>query len=216
MKNFIYIIMLLLMPFCWASAQESPGFEDGELWLSFDLSKELVDNLTLTLKEAIRFDEDVSELKSVFSQATLKYRLIKPLTISAGYRYTTDQRFQSRQRIIVSSQLRHKLDQFSLSWRLRYEQEHELREPVQNRIRNRLKASYGAKKSDFSYFLAFESFYVYNYKYNDIDKVRYIMGIDYEVSKSFEIGITGIIQSEINTARPSDDIILSIGLSYEL
>lgn len=216
MKVYFYILTFLCLLIYEADAQDSGRFNDSELWLSLDLKKELSKDLDFTISEAVRFDKDISEFKVLFTQASLKYRLFKPLTLTAAYRYSSDERFRARHRMMFATQYRQKLKRFNLSWRLRYEREYEQQNPIQNRIRNRIKASYSKKKSDFDFFLAFETFYTYNYIEGDINRERYIFGIDYKVSKSIDIGLSGIFQREINTARPFDDAIINIGLSYEL
>ena len=216
MNKNLFIILCICMLCGNLVAQDYVRPNDGELWFSAQLNKEITDKVSVSLKEAIRFDGDVSALKVVFTQASAKYRIIKPWSVSVGYRFSTTENYEQRHRLILSSQVKQKIKRFSLSWRLRYEKESETRKPIENRLRNRFKLAYNPKNSDFGYYASFETFYSYDYRYADISRFRYTLGLEYEINKKTDVNLSGIFQHDTNIARPKEDTILRLGLSYDL
>lgn len=216
-KRIIILSIICFLGLCFeAMAQDSEPERDAELWLDAEISKDLGDKFRISIKEAVRFDNDVQDLKVVFTQASLRFKLNKSLAFTGSYRFSSNERFQYRHRLILASRYRLRVSRFNIDWRLRYERENEARVPLDNRVRNRLLLSYSKKKSKFDFFVSAELFYNFNYRFTDISRWRYVGGIDYEIIDDLGITISLLHQNTFNISRPFSDTALRIGISYKL
>jgi len=60
---------------------------DNQLWTAVQVEKEFIDHLTIALSAEARFDNDISRLRTIFSQIEAEWKFNKYLSTSLSYRY---------------------------------------------------------------------------------------------------------------------------------
>lgn len=113
----------------------------AELWLAPGIKYKLADDLKLHFTQHLRFQENISELKSIMPSVALSYRMHRNVKLAAGYRYaykrTGSGDFSNRQRLHSDALASYSFGEFKASYRLRFQssfKDDETKLVVRNRL----------------------------------------------------------------------------------
>ena len=222
MKKFsICLVFFFLLTASKSFSQE----EDAGLWTSIDISKKLSNGYTVSISEELRFNENVTELGTAFIEIGISHKIFKHLTGSIAYRFIQAKRMDD------SYSIRHRLF-IDLAYRIKYKKViFTLRERLQSQVkdvqssdagfspqytslRSKLTVKYDTDKK-YTPWLACEMFYqLSNPEGNEIDNMRYSLGVDYKFNKKNSMSLFYLINEEVNLNNPLTSYIIGVNYSY--
>ncbi|MFQ5334986.1 MAG: DUF2490 domain-containing protein, partial [Flavobacteriales bacterium] len=98
---------------------------DAELWTGVELAKSVTNGLTLGFEEEIRIDDNISSVKTVFSQVSASYSFNKYIKAKGAYRFAQKPLdiggFSSRHRFNMDLTFRYKAKPVIAYFRTRYQ-----------------------------------------------------------------------------------------------
>lgn len=200
--------------------------KDAGLWTSVSFEAKVVKRLTATISEEVRFNENISEAGTIFTDVGLTYKRNKHFQFSGNYRFTqkrtVEDYYSFRHRFYVDVKYSHKLKPFDISLRSRFQDQYaDIGRASDGGIpeyylRNKLSLGLDINKS-YSPYVSVELFSPLNYpRYNAFDNIRTIAGVEYSISKHHKMDIYYMIQKEVNVSEPRMDFVIGLGYSYKL
>ncbi|MGI8893450.1 MAG: DUF2490 domain-containing protein, partial [Bacteroidia bacterium] len=193
-------------------------------WLSLSVEKKVSTFLSVELSQEFRFYENISEVGTAFSQAEFQYKIFRELRMGGEYRFIQSKRLDDTYRI------RHRyaffiiyifdLNRFSIRIREKFQSRYtqinssEGGNIPKDILRSRLTVNYDLRKR-YSPFVAGELYLQLNNPIgNEIEKLRYKAGIDYEVNKHHSLTLAYLIDKEVNQNKPRTDYVFDIGYNF--
>ncbi len=207
------------------SAQETKVVRDLRLWTGAAIEKSLGKAWTLSLKEEIRFKNDVSEINNYFTDAGLRYNINKNFALDLGYRYTRDKNsddsYDNLTRYNLDLRYKGRLDFITLTYRLRYQKEVEGFNLIEQGtdyekyVRNRLKVFYTDFKKITPY-ASFELFQLFEYaEPAELEYFRVQGGIKYEPGKLGTFTLAYGFNRELTSEEPALISMFRINYTYK-
>lgn len=223
------IRLLVFLAFAGGLLYSSPlnaQVKDAGLWTSVSFEAKVAKGLTATISEELRFNENITETGTIFTDVGLTYKLNKHIQFAGNYRFiqkrTIADYYSFRHRFYVDVKYSHKLKPFDISLRSRFQDQYsDIGRASDGGIpeyyfRNKLSLGLDLNKP-YSPYISFELFSPLNYpRYNAFDNIRSTAGIEYAFSKHHKIDIFYTIQKEVNVREPQTDFIIGLGYSYKL
>lgn len=206
-------------------AQDSKVVRDLRLWTGVQIEKSFAKDWTLSLKEEIRFKQDISELNNYFTDAGLRYRINKNFALEAGYRYTRDKKsdgsYETLTRYNLDLRYRGRLDFITIDYRLRYQKEVEgfnlfdQLADYEKYVRNRIRIRYTDFKA-IEPFVSAELFQLFrpNY-YPELHYIRVLGGLRYDARKLGSIDLAFGFNREFATIEPSMIYVIKAIYTYQ-
>ena len=200
--------------------------KDAGLWTTVGIEAKLVKKLSLDIIQEFRFNENITELGTAYTDAGLSYKLNKHFQIAANYRFTqkrtVENYYSFRHRIYIDIKYEKKIKPFQVQFRSRIQDQYsDIGRASDGGIpelylRNKLNLKWDLNKP-FTPYLSVELFSPLNYpRENAFDNIRTAAGMDYEISKHHKVEIYYLIQKELNVSKPQTDFILGLGYFYKL
>ena len=219
----VFIAFILGSVYCSALQGQE---RDAGLWTSVSFEAKVAKRLTVNISQEFRFNENISELGTAFTDAGVTYKLSKHFQLAANYRFIqkrrTDEYFSFRHRFYIDIKYEKKIEPFQIQFRSRLQDEYaDIGRAADGGVpmfysRNKLSISWDLNKTFSPYFSA-ELFSPLNYpRYAAFDNIRISAGVEYSVSKHHKLDLFYMIQRELNVSRPRTDFITGIGYSYKL
>jgi hypothetical protein len=196
-------------------------------WSTLALEYKFNKKLSFGLEEQLRLKENISQIDEYFTEISTEYDLTKNFSIGAGARFIKEndnegkiQGYENHFRFQLDAAYKHKIDQFSLKYRLRYQNKNELGistsegDYANQHIRLKTSIGYNIKNwkldPDFSaeLFNHFEK-----NEENGFDKYRLSIGTDYDLKKYGKINLYYQFEKELNSTNPNS--LNVIGLKYK-
>ena len=208
------VCLLFLVISCSVSAQQA----DLQSWNSLRISKKIHKRTTLSLKEGIRFRENISLISKYFTDIKISHRIKKTdFSFAIGYRFSNNydidfsKEMQSRYYLDFISKYDYKRYEVTLRDRLQYQgNDHTIYKPL---YRQKIGLSYNIRKTSLEPSIACE--YFINFKGN-FEKMRYTISFSYDLLKDLDLDVYYRVQQELNAADPSTLYILGSSVSYKL
>ena len=199
---------------------------DAGLWTSASFEAKVAKKLTACIAQELRFNENISELGTAFTDAGLGYKLNKHFQLAVNYRYIqkrrTDNYYSFRHRFYIDVKYEKKIKPFQIQFRSRLQDEYDdIGRASDGGIpiyysRNKLSMNWDLNKP-FSPYVSVELFSPLNYPRNKvIDNIRTTAGVDYEISKHQKFDLFYMIQKEVNVSNPGTDFVVGLGYAYKL
>lgn len=199
---------------------------DAGIWASMGLRSDLGKKFSIDGDVELRFNENISELGTVYGEALLGYKIHKRLETSVGYRLIGKRRYDDsysiRHRMLFNLAYKKKFNKITASLRARYQSQFS----DINRSENwRVPDDYFRLKASFKYdtdkkwtpFVTGESFYYLNRPVGPLfTEYRLSAGVDYAYSNKSSINLGYVFDREVNVSNPWTYYIVSIGWSYKL
>ena len=219
-NNRIYFLSLFLFCFTISNAQ----VKDAGLWLNVTAEKKLTSKLALQLCEELRFNENITELGTAFTEIGVNYKITKGLTGGAFYRYIQNKRvddfYSFRHRYYFDLSYKLKIKKLSLAMRGRFQSQYkdvntsETGSVPGDYLRSKFALKYNTDKK-YSPFVSVEFFnWLNDPEGAAVDNIRYQLGLDYELNKFNSISLSYIINKEVNVNDPWTSYIIALGYKY--
>ncbi|HKR05723.1 MAG TPA: DUF2490 domain-containing protein, partial [Bacteroidia bacterium] len=99
--------------------------KDAGLWSSVNLEKKITQKLTAGLSEELRFNENITELGTAFTEIGVDYKFYKFVSLGISYRFIQKRRvddfYSTRHRYNIDLSLKYKIKKISVSLRERFQ-----------------------------------------------------------------------------------------------
>ncbi len=199
-------------------------WNDAGLWTSASVEKKITQTLSANFSEAFRFNENISELGSFFSEFGIEKKISKNLRASINYRFSSkrgiDDIYSQRYRYFVDLNFRKKISKIVVNYRARIQSQIKnnfSRENIsnpENHWRNKISLRYNLEKK-YQPFISGEWWYpLNNPKQKYFDNLRCAAGLQYEINKMSSVELYYMIQKELHKNNPETDFILGIGYNF--
>lgn len=220
-KKFLnYFIVVLLFKSILSFAQ----VKDAGLWASIELEKKINQKIAFQLSENIRWNENITEIGTSFTEVGADYRLLKNLKFGVTYRFSqkkqVDDFYSLRHRYAFNASYKLKIKKININVRAqlqsRYKNIHtdENGKIPNNYLRYKVTLKYNLERR-YTPFISTECWnQLNNIKGNQIDKIRYQIGVEYEINKFSSLTLSYIINQEINVNNPWTSYITNITYNY--
>jgi hypothetical protein len=224
LKNRLFIGLLLCaatlagLPVT-GSAQEN----DAGLWTNATIEKKINKDLDLVFTEEFRFNENVTQLESFFSDFGAEYSIIKGLKTGLFYRFINkrnlDGSYSQAHRFYGDVSYKRKLKRFEAGYRVRLQIQYRdvNRSETGNvpdwYIRQKLHFGYNTR-SRFDPYLDGEIWYKVGPEWYGFDNIRISAGSTVRITKNHSLDLAYIYQQEFNVANPVTDFIFFVGYKF--
>lgn len=203
--------------------QEQAPSQNRQLWLWFQFTKQLPKKFTIGFQYQLRLGNNMTRFTGENFYANLGYKVNKYLSAGFTYQYFTSNKVDNHT-FFFNLTAKYRYRRFTVGVRTayqyvteyfanRYEKGHE---PV-NEWRNRLFLKYAVNR-DWTIYAYSEPYLFFDPKYNArgiyVDKIRNLIGVDWQVYKYNTIGLFYYFQPEFTGKRPEYQHV--IGLVYDL
>lgn len=219
-----HIRFLSLTFFICVSCHCCPGQEkDAGLWTSISVEKNFTQNFSANISEEFRFNENVSEMGTFFTDAGILFRLNNAFRIAANYRFINKRRlddsYSKRHRYYFDLSWRKKINRITPVVRLRFQSQYADMYSssdgfvAEYYLRPKLSLRYNAK-TKWNPYISSEFFYKMFQK--EFDNIRYTLGAERKITKKLLLNIFFIHQREFNVRNPVYDYIWGFAFGYVL
>lgn len=199
---------------------------DAAIWTSFGMEVKVVKKLTASLAQEFRFNENITELGTYFTDAGLGYKINKHLQVAANYRFIqkrrVDDSYSPRHRFYVDVKFQKKFKPFELQFRTRLQDQYaDIGRASDGGVaefysRNKISLKWNLKKK-YEPYLSLELYTPLNYpRLNAFDNMRSGAGVEYAFSSHHNFDLFYMIQKELNVSEPSADFIIGLAYLYKL
>lgn len=224
MKKLILTIMLSAST--WIYAQEEVVVKDLETWTSLNLNYKINKKWSTAIQGQLRLDNNSSEVRQYFGQVDLEYGLSKHLDLVGALRYIVRndhtgnvQGYENLFRYHFDAVYKHKLDRFSLKYRVRYQNRNEIDVEDSSKKYIRFKAGgvYNVRKWKLDPELSAEVFRsVGSESENQLDSYRITLGTRFKVHKSAKVKLFYRYDKQLNVNYPQTTNIIGVKYTYNL
>ena len=198
--------------------------KDAGLWSSVNLEKKITQKLTAGLSEELRFNENITELGTAFTEIGVDYKFYKFVSLGISYRFIQKRRvddfYSTRHRYNIDLSLKYKIKKISVSLRERFQTQYadvntsEDGKIAERYLRNKLTLKYDLDKK-YTPYISCELFYqLSNPEGNEFDNIRYAAGFNYEFNKKMSVDLFYLINKEFHVNDPWTEYISGIGFNY--
>ena len=226
----IYFKILLCIFFVNIGFTQSNEKADLEGWSSITLKYKHNKKLSFDLEEQLRLDENISETKKYFTQLSSTYSVFKNFDLAVGARFIREndnegkiQGYENHFRFHIDAEYKQKIDQFTLKYRLRYQNKNEMgisSSEGDTAISNfRLKTSigYNIKKWKLDPKFAAEIFNRSEEgEESEFNKYRLTLSTDYDFKKLGSLGLFYRIEKELNQSYNEKTNIIGLKYTYTI
>lgn len=213
-------LLCLIFPFL---AHGQSVVKDAGLWTSISLERKFSDRVTVALSEEFRFNENISELGSFFTDAGISFKINDDLKLGMSYRFINKRRldnsYSSRHRVYADLSYRKKFKDLTLTFRARIqEQQQDIWSSEKGSIpdwycRPKLALKYNIP-GPWSPVISSELFY--SIGNNQWDNIRMAAGFERKLTSSWDLNLFYMHQREFGVKNPGWDYIAGLGFSYSL
>ncbi|MCF6350999.1 MAG: DUF2490 domain-containing protein [Flavobacteriaceae bacterium] len=205
---------------------------DFSAWFAAELNYKLDKKWTFTVQEQLRLKENVSAIDTYFTQIGATYSISKNFDIAAAYRYIKEndnkgaiQGYDDFNRIQFDVIYGHRMDRFSLKYRLRYQMKNELGlseadgDDPNNQTRFKASVGYNIRRWKLDPKISAEIFNrsgsAVNSK-NDFSKYRLTFGTSYNTKKMGRFGLFYRFEKQLNRTIAQTTNIVGLKYSYTI
>ena len=223
-RNFIVVLLVITCITSKTEAQETKVTRDLEQWTSIGVSKKINKHWKISFDQELRFSKDVSQFDIYLADLGVDYKINKHFTVGANYRFyqnkNNSDNFQTQHRWNTDFQYKQKINRFSLSYRLRFQNKDEdfFTSNSENNLynlRNRLSIDYNIKNFKLDpYFQAELYREIENINNSELSKIRWTLGLEYPLKKFGDIQLFYRIDNELNASYPKDTYIFGLGYKF--
>ena len=197
---------------------------DAGLWTSIDLQTDISKRFNVDANVELRFNENISELGTIYGETSLGYKFNKSLEFSAGYRLIgkrrLDDSYSARHRMLFNVSYRKKIKKITTTFRVRYQTQFtdinrsaDWRVPEEY-LRTKIAIKYDTDKK-WTPFFSGESFYRIGVDPGIVfNEYRLSAGVDYDFNKKSGITLAYIFDREVQVEDPWTNYVVSLGWKY--
>ncbi len=210
-----------------ANAQ-TEGDKDWASWNTIGIEYKLNKKWNFSLEEQLRLKENISVVDNYFTQLSAEYKLFKNFKLGGGLRYIREndnkgnvQGYENHFRFNLDAIYKHKINDFTLSYRLRYQNKNELGissdegDYANQNVRFKTAIKYDIKNWSFDPKFSAEIFNKFQEgEENGFNKFRLTLGTDYKIKNFGKLGIFYRVEKELNVDFPDTTNILGLKYTY--
>jgi len=200
-------------------------------WNAIALEYKLNDKFNFSLEQHLRFKDNISTVDTYFTQLESSYEFIKNFKILGGLRYIRDndtegnyQGYENHFRFHLDAIYKHKLNRFSLAYRIRYQNKNELGISVdegdyaRKNIRIKTSLGYNIRKWPLDPKFSAEIFNSHQKEddNNGFSKYRLTLGTDFKIKNMGEIKLYYRVEKELNVDVPETINIIGLKYTYKI
>ncbi|MGB5419020.1 DUF2490 domain-containing protein [Algibacter sp.] len=225
-KLFYFSLLLLCMLFVKTSDAQSDDTNHLESWNSIGVEYKLNKKWSFELEEQLRLDEDITEIAEYFTQLGAEYSLMKNFKLGGGLRFIREndnegnvQGYENHFRFNVDATYKHKINDFQLKYRLRYQNKNELSvdDYANQQLRFKTGIEYNIKKWKLDPKFSAEIFnQIGQENDNGFKKYRLTLGTDYKIKNFGTIGLFYRLEKELNETIPETTNIIGLKYTYTI
>ncbi len=221
---FMLLLSVLFSNTIYAQTEDSKNLN---LWSSVEIEYKLNKKWSFELAEQLRLKEDISLVDEYFTELQTEYSVNKNFSLAGGLRFIRQndtegniQGYENHLRFQFDAKYKHKINDFKLDYRLRYQNKNDLSvssedgDYANQHIRFKTGIEYNIKNWKLDPQFSAE---IYNHfekgEAGGFDKYRLTFGTDYDMKEYGKIGLYYRIEKELNVNLPETTNI--IGLSYK-
>jgi hypothetical protein len=198
---------------------------DAGLWASLSIEKKVTQRLSIGLTEELRFNENISELATMFTDLGVGYKFFKDevLGISANYRYirkkSVEDYYSSRHRWYGDLTLKKKFGMITPSIRTRFQSQFrdegttEASWNAEYYMRNRLMLKFDLEKK-YRPYLGAELYTQLDGGDMLNDNVRISAGVDYSFNEQSAVNLGYLLDREFNVNNPVRNYVITVGYGF--
>ncbi len=199
-------------------------------WTTIGLEYKLNKKWDFGLEEQLRLKENISTIDEYFTQFNTEYSVSKNFTLGAGLRYIKEndnegniQGYENHFRFNADVSYKHKINDFTLKYRLRYQNKNELGisssegDYANQHIRFKTSVGYNIKGWKLDPEFSAEIFNHFEKgEDNGYDKYRLTFGTEYKFKNSGKINLFYRIEKELNQSIPKTTNIIGLKYTYTI
>jgi predicted porin len=223
-RNIFALIFLIICFTVKSNAQETKVTGDLEQWTSIGISKKINKNWKISLDQEIRFSKDISQFDVYLADLGLDYKINKHFTVGANYRFyqnkDSEGDFQTQFRWNTDLQYKHKINRFTLAYRIRFQDKGEDFLTSQSNsnlynLRNKFSVDYNIKSFKIDPFFDVELYrQIDDINTTELSKLRWTLGLEYSLKNYGNIELFYRIDNELNQSYNKDTYILGVGYKF--
>jgi len=225
--NFIVGLLIAILALLGKTtfAQEVKVVQDLNLWSGVTLEKSFLKDWTISVKQEVRLEKDISQLNNFFTQAGLEYDINKNFSLEGKYRYIRNRKAdgtsENNSRYTADIKYKGDINHFTVNYRLRYQKKVDnmrvfiAREPYEKYLRQRITINYNKLKGIRPYISAeiFQHYELHEFSY--YDQLRILAGVRYEPKNIGQFNFAYGFERELNTVLPCTCFLLKINYTYK-
>ena len=199
-------------------------------WTTIGLEYKLNKKWNFGIEEQLRLKEDISTIDEYFTQLNAEYSVSKNFTLGAGLRYIKEndtegniQGYENHFRFNADASYKHKINNFKIKYRLRYQNKNELGvsnsegDYANQHIRFKTAIGYNFKNWKLDPKFSAEIFNHFEEgKQNGYDKYRLTLGTEYKLKNAGKINLFYRIEKELNESIPKTTNIIGLKYTYTI
>ena len=227
MKKRISILLLIVLlsgGVFVCRAQEN----DFGSWISAGVTKDLSKRISLEAEEEVRIFKNFGEIDRFMTSFGGAFSIIKGVKAGTGYTWiydhdVKDTGWENRHRIFVYLQGKADLGRLTFTLREKFQMtyydkaQEDFDYSPQNYLRSRVQVAYDVKVSKIEPYLSAEMHYqLNNPKGNEIDNMRYTLGIAFPISKKLDLDTFVRLSQELNVKKPENLYLLGLSINFKL
>lgn len=221
-----FIALISTLFFSISSYAQDEDLTDWESWNSVGLKYKLNKKWSFELEEHLRLKENISEISRYFTQLGAQYKINKHFKVGAAARYISKndntgavQGYDNYFRYHLEALYDHKINDFKLEYRLRYQNKNELGEDDYANQHLRLKAAvtYNIRNWKLDPEISAEIFdHFEKGEENGFDKYRITIGSAYNMKKFGKIKFYYRYKRQLNEEFPETKNIIGLKYTYTI
>jgi hypothetical protein len=222
-----FLVSIISISTCYSQDDDT---KDLENWSSIGLKYKLNKKWSFELEEHLRLDENISEIGEYFTQLSTEYSVSKKFELGAGFRYISEndnegkiQGYENHFRFNLDASYKHKINDFSVKYRLRYQNKNELgvssSEGDYANQHIRFKTTIGHNFKNWKLDPKFSA-EIFNHfekgEENGFDKYRLTLGTDYKFKDAGTLGLFYRVEKQLNETIPKSKNIIGLKYTYTI
>ena len=208
------------------SASVKGQVNDAGLWTSVKVETKIYKKLNASILQEFRFNENITELGGLYTEAGMDYKINKHFQVETNYRFSQKRKVENyysiRHRFNIDLKYNKKLKPFEFKYRIRFQDQYEDIGRSKDGgvpdyyLRNKLSLQWDLKKA-YTPYVSVELYSPLNYpRFNTFDNIRTTAGIEYAFTKHHTIDLYYMIHKEVNVSKPYSYFVVGIGYVYKL
>ena len=193
--------------------------------VSVSLQKTFKDKFRITLNQSLRLEQNSTLIQQHFTELEAHFLPAKGLKLGGGYRFiwsNDDEGYEKFGRFHLEGRYKHKLQRFSLNYRLRYQNRRQLflgediTPTVTHGLRFRLKGGYNIKNWKWDPYLSTEIFRETEDGESSFKKMRFMLSTQYKIKKIGTISPFYGLERELTGTYPKTTYIAGFNFTFKL
>ena len=224
-KNFTLLLICSLFSI-WNFAQDGTTIvtQDLESWTSIGIKYKPDKKITFGLDQNLRLNHNSTIVDQTFTELSFGYKLPKSFYFGLSSRFILDRGakspFEKDLRIQFDFGYKHKKNDFTFNYRLRFQNRNELGlstsegDYFKNHLRLKASINYNIKNWKFDPTFSTELFRDLTKNSGGFDELRFTIGTDYSFKKIGEIGLFYLYQRELGSSYPKNTFVVGLNYTY--